>query len=510
MSTNLRERAVIPDVAMVGEAVADEAKLVALDVLLDRIEGLLLRDLHFGIGPARNLDDHVEYVLVLVGEQRNVVPWADRRPIGLDVHAVFCEDAKMGLKVETMSPMQPAMSRPIRFGGNDERGSSYRACWPRQCSGLWWKSAGTPLWKKRQCVRVNVVMFRARWRDTETNLRAANCILYNGAARTQPCRQLPARHRLCTHMSTPSPQTRLSLSSLPVEIIRVCFEHAAFSSVAADPSWVAALATTCHDINAWTRPALYHTVAIDERNQSAFFGVIAARDVDFFKCVKSLIVLWAIPPPNIQSHFLACLAHVRTVTTHRRFFQFLSRHPDFAPHDLFWTSDPPDSDVLADNGIRPSFRNLRRLRLFPTQVPHTDWSTLGTISPQLKEICLESPQTLTAGRLNSFMIYLQSVLDLPSIQKVLLRLDVWSTVAWQGLLAVLRDRLKSEERVWISRIISKAESQEEVQMVRLARQLHSAIDPWDEAVPLHSITTQSHIASARREYLRQLRVPNWE
>ena len=48
MSTNLRERAVIPDVAVVGEAVADEPNLALLDVLLDGVEELLLRDLSAG------------------------------------------------------------------------------------------------------------------------------------------------------------------------------------------------------------------------------------------------------------------------------------------------------------------------------------------------------------------------------------------------------------------------------------------------------------------------------
>lgn len=59
ISTNLGERAIVPDVAVVGETVAHEAQLSTLDVLLDRVEGLLLRDLHLRIRPARDLDDHV-------------------------------------------------------------------------------------------------------------------------------------------------------------------------------------------------------------------------------------------------------------------------------------------------------------------------------------------------------------------------------------------------------------------------------------------------------------------
>lgn len=41
----LGEGTVVPQVALVGEAVADEAKLALLDVLLDGVEELLLGDL---------------------------------------------------------------------------------------------------------------------------------------------------------------------------------------------------------------------------------------------------------------------------------------------------------------------------------------------------------------------------------------------------------------------------------------------------------------------------------
>ncbi len=41
----LGEGAVVPEVALVGEAVADEAELALLDILLDGVEGLLLGDL---------------------------------------------------------------------------------------------------------------------------------------------------------------------------------------------------------------------------------------------------------------------------------------------------------------------------------------------------------------------------------------------------------------------------------------------------------------------------------
>jgi hypothetical protein len=44
-STHLREGTIVPQVALVGEAVADVAELALLDVLLDGVEELVLGDL---------------------------------------------------------------------------------------------------------------------------------------------------------------------------------------------------------------------------------------------------------------------------------------------------------------------------------------------------------------------------------------------------------------------------------------------------------------------------------
>lgn len=43
--SDLREGAVVPEVALVGEAVPHETELAFLDVLLDGVEGLLFGDL---------------------------------------------------------------------------------------------------------------------------------------------------------------------------------------------------------------------------------------------------------------------------------------------------------------------------------------------------------------------------------------------------------------------------------------------------------------------------------
>lgn len=88
MRSYLGEGTVVPDVAVVGEAVADEAETTLLDILLDRIEGLLLGDLHLGVGPARDLDNHVEDAIALVGEKRNVVEGRDDLAVLLDEDAV--------------------------------------------------------------------------------------------------------------------------------------------------------------------------------------------------------------------------------------------------------------------------------------------------------------------------------------------------------------------------------------------------------------------------------------
>jgi hypothetical protein len=91
----------------VGEAVAHESKLSLLDVLLDGVELLLLGDLlclsvdisyrsqlrgthlHLRIGPARDLDDHVEDRLLLIGVERDVVPWRNELAVLLDENAVL-------------------------------------------------------------------------------------------------------------------------------------------------------------------------------------------------------------------------------------------------------------------------------------------------------------------------------------------------------------------------------------------------------------------------------------
>lgn len=84
----LGESTVVPDVTVVGEAVADIAETTLFDVLLDGIESFAGRDLHFCICPAGDLDDHVEDTLVLVGEEGDVMEGGDDGTILLDEDAV--------------------------------------------------------------------------------------------------------------------------------------------------------------------------------------------------------------------------------------------------------------------------------------------------------------------------------------------------------------------------------------------------------------------------------------
>lgn len=75
---------------MVGEAVANEAQATLLDVLLYRVKGLLLGDLHLRVSPAGDLNDHVEDTVALVGEKGNVVEGGQDRAILLDVDSMLC------------------------------------------------------------------------------------------------------------------------------------------------------------------------------------------------------------------------------------------------------------------------------------------------------------------------------------------------------------------------------------------------------------------------------------
>jgi len=82
------EGAVVPKVALVREAISNKSELALLDVLLDRVEELILGDLLLRIRPSWDLNDHVQDRLLLVGIQGDIVKWRDGLAILLDVAAV--------------------------------------------------------------------------------------------------------------------------------------------------------------------------------------------------------------------------------------------------------------------------------------------------------------------------------------------------------------------------------------------------------------------------------------
>jgi hypothetical protein len=81
---------VVPEVTLVREAVADEAELALLGVLEDGVELVLLGDLKLGVGPARDLDDHVEDGALLVGVEGNIVEGGDDLAVLLEEDTVVC------------------------------------------------------------------------------------------------------------------------------------------------------------------------------------------------------------------------------------------------------------------------------------------------------------------------------------------------------------------------------------------------------------------------------------
>ena len=101
-----------------GEAVTHIAQATLLDVLLDGVERLLFGDLHLGIGPAGNLDDHVENAIVPICEERDVMERRDDLAVLLDVNAVFCY-------IDWIGFLRPGDDMSVKK-------RTYRACWERR------------------------------------------------------------------------------------------------------------------------------------------------------------------------------------------------------------------------------------------------------------------------------------------------------------------------------------------------------------------------------------------
>ncbi len=100
---------------MVGEAVADETQTTFFDVLLDGVEGLLFGNLHLSVGPTRNLNDHVQDPIVLVGEKRDVVEGRDYGAVGslFDEDTVLCICVRRGQTLRMMFVLPRVLAAPI-------------------------------------------------------------------------------------------------------------------------------------------------------------------------------------------------------------------------------------------------------------------------------------------------------------------------------------------------------------------------------------------------------------
>ena len=125
---------------MVGETVADEAELALLDVLLDGVEQLLFGDFHLGIGPAGDLNNHVEDPEVLVCEEGNVMEGRDNGAALLDVNAVLWTliRATAGSEAADVPKVYGAPMRRVWNSGRCQK----------KAKVLWWRTYGP--WVERE------------------------------------------------------------------------------------------------------------------------------------------------------------------------------------------------------------------------------------------------------------------------------------------------------------------------------------------------------------------------
>ena len=80
---------------MMRKTVAHIAQPSLFYILFDRIERFFLGDLHLCVGPAGNLDDHVEDAVVLVGKEGDVVKGGNEGTILFDEDSVVCKKAEI-------------------------------------------------------------------------------------------------------------------------------------------------------------------------------------------------------------------------------------------------------------------------------------------------------------------------------------------------------------------------------------------------------------------------------
>jgi hypothetical protein len=105
---------------MVRETVSDVAQATFFDVLFDGIERFFLGDLHLGVGPTRDLDDHVEYPIVLVSKEGDIMEGREDGAVLLDEDSMVCNrEYTMVMRLTTKTLQSDS---PNVFGAPTRRG----------------------------------------------------------------------------------------------------------------------------------------------------------------------------------------------------------------------------------------------------------------------------------------------------------------------------------------------------------------------------------------------------
>lgn len=113
-----------------GETVADVSELALFNVLLDGVESLLLGDLHLGVGPSGNLDDHYR---LRVKRLNDVLGKINERDVLLRI--VLDSSAKRGMSLVTPESTRWTWlaHRKEGKGGKERTGRGRRSCLPARC-----------------------------------------------------------------------------------------------------------------------------------------------------------------------------------------------------------------------------------------------------------------------------------------------------------------------------------------------------------------------------------------
>lgn len=237
---------------------------------------------------------------------------------------------------------------------------------------------------------------------------------------------------------------------LPFELVRDILELAAAASVAHNQHWVSQLSLVCKVARAWVQPVLFHTLCIDLRNQQPFFALLRAKPPEFFSVVRHLFITWALPPGELSSKFLASFQHVRVVSVHFRYLQFLSRAPAFRPTKVFVTS-AFFVDIAQGMHDDPAvLRTVTHLRLHSQAINQTGWPALKSVMPALTHVCLDVTSGLLDQQMVAFKADLAAFLEHAQCARITVRYNVRAVDNWALMFATLRSL--NDPRVYAQRV----------------------------------------------------------